>query len=125
MAQIKFERTSAPTGSVTFSVNPPEGGYGGRRDYIQPVDRASGGDVYCYEKALPSEEVVSFNWGAMPATDFTNLMTFWDVAKGRKYNFTFTDYDSSTHTARFWSEITWDFRENGTLAVSFDIRIES
>lgn len=124
MAQVKFERTSAPTGSVEFSINPPEGGYDGSQDYLQPFAQADGGNFYCFDKGIDPERPRSFAWEAMPEADFTNLLAFYAVVLGKKYNFTFTDYDGTTYTARFITKISWGYRENGTLNASFDIRIE-
>ena len=40
------------------------------------------------------------HWRSISSTDYTNFLTFLGIIKGAKYNFTFTDYDGSIHTAR-------------------------
>lgn len=100
MAYIKFERTSAPTGSVQFTVNPNEADYNRKIKYMQPKDYADGGDLYCYDKGITAKNYRSLKWAAMPAADLTSFLAFLAVVVGSKYNFTFTDHDGVTYTAR-------------------------
>ena len=100
MARIKFERTTVPTCSVEFSRNPSPGDYSRKIAYMQPKDRANGGDLYCYDKGLDPENTRKLHWRNIPSTDHANFLTFLGIVKGAKYNFTFTDYDGSTYTAR-------------------------
>ena len=101
MAKIKFERTSAPTGSVEFTRNPSITGRGlpRKKKYFQPIDYSDGGDVYIYNKGI-TKDFVTLTWNNNAKTDYTNLMTFIGVVVGAKYNFTYYDSDGLTHTAR-------------------------
>jgi len=101
MAKIKFERLSAPTGSVEFTRNPSqrEGHYQRTVKYLQPKEYSDGGVLYSYNKGIvQNTKRLVFNNN--PASDFTNLLTFLGVVIGITYNFTFTDYDGATYTAR-------------------------
>lgn len=99
MAKIKFERTSAPIGSVQFSRNPSRGDYQRSQKYLQPMDYADGGDVYIYNKGI-KRKIIDLTWRNIPKADYDAFMTFSDVVNGSQYNFIFTDTDSSTYTAR-------------------------
>ena len=101
MAKIKFERTSAPTGSVEFSRNPSivGGDYTRKRQYYQPKDYADGGDIYIYHKGV-LKNFTTLKWANIPEADYTNFLTFVGVVIGSKYNFTFTDFSGTTYTAR-------------------------
>ncbi|GAB4486031.1 MAG: hypothetical protein OHK006_13250 [Thermodesulfovibrionales bacterium] len=104
MAKIKFERTSAPTGSVEFSRNPSPGDYHRNTQYMQPKDLSDGDELYSYDKSLAARNFRTLRWKNISATDLSNFMTFLNtVAVGIKNNFTFTDYDGSTYTARIWN----------------------
>ncbi|GER92692.1 hypothetical protein A45J_0410 [hot springs metagenome] len=100
MAKIKFERTSAPTGSVQFSRNPSRGDYQRSRQYLQPMDYADGGDIYIYDKGIV-KNYMTLHWRNISKTDFDSFFSFLtNVSIGSKNNFIFTDYDGSTYTAR-------------------------
>ncbi len=101
MAKIKFQRTSAPTGSVEFSRNPSaiSRDYTRKRQYFQPKDFSDGGDLYIYDKGV-AKNFIDLNWSNIPKTDYNNFITFLGVVVGSKYNFTFTDFDATTHAAR-------------------------
>lgn len=101
MAKIKFERTSAPTGSVEFTRNPSISGRGLQRKkkYFQPIDYSDGGDVYIYDKGI-AKDYETLTWNNNAKSDYTNLMIFVGVVVGAKYNFTYTDSDGGIHTAR-------------------------
>lgn len=99
MAKIKFERTSAPAGSVQFSRNPSRGDYKRRKQYIQPQDMSDGGDIYIYDKG-DVKEYKTLHWRNIPASDLTNFLDFLAVIGGSKNNFTFTDFDGSQYIAR-------------------------
>lgn len=100
MAKIKFARASAPVCSVEFSRNPSPGDYERTVGYRQPIDYAVGGDPYIYDKSLGAENVRTLHWRNIPATDYTNFLTFLGLVVGAKYSFTFTDTDGATYTAR-------------------------
>src|SRR3990167_213721 len=101
MTKIKFQRTSAPTGSVEFSRNPSiiNNDYERKRQYFQPKDRADGGDLYVYDKGV-AKNYISLRWSNISKSDYDNLITFLGIIVCAKYNFTFTDYDGLTYTAR-------------------------
>lgn len=103
MAKIKFERTSAPTGSVEFSRNPAPRDYSRKTGYLQPKARSGGGDWYVYDKGLNPERYKTLHWANIPSADLSNFMTFLATMVGAKYNFTFTDYNGATYTARIWN----------------------
>lgn len=100
MAKIKFERTSAPTGSVEFSRNPSRGDFSRTTKYKQPQDSSDGGDIYIYNKGITAEAHRELRWRNISSLDLSNFMTFLGVVVGAKYNFTFTDFDGTTATAR-------------------------
>lgn len=104
MAKIKFQRTSAPTGSVEFSRNPSitSGSYRRQKQYAQPTDFADGGDIYIYDKGIV-KTIITLTWPNIPTADYTNFTTFLGVVVGAKYNFTFTDIDGATYTARIYN----------------------
>lgn len=100
MAKVKFERTSAPTGSVEFNRNPSIiNGWKRKRKYFQPVDYSDAGDLYIYDKGEKTDTLV-LTWPNISKTDYNNFITFLDVIVGSKYNFTFTDYEGTVSTAR-------------------------
>lgn len=103
MAKIKFARASAPVGSVEFSRNPSAADYERTISYAQPRDRSDGGDWYIYDKALSPQSFRTLHWKNIPVADYTAFMTFLGVVVGAKNNFTFTDYDGTTYTARIWN----------------------
>ena len=102
MAKIKFQRTSAPIGSVEFQRNPSvtNKDYQRKWQYLQPQDFADGGDVYIYDKGIAAKNYITLNFRNNPKSDYTNLMTFLGIVVGSKYNFTFTDFDGTAYTAR-------------------------
>lgn len=100
MAKIKLERTTPPTGSVEFSRNPSKGDYERITEYLQPKDLAGGGDLYIYDKGDDPKSYKTLRWKNISSADLANFMAFLNAVKGSKYNFTFTDYDSATYTAR-------------------------
>lgn len=101
MAKIKFERLSAPTGSVEFTRNPSirEGGYRRIKKYLQPKDFADGGNLYVYNKGIVQDRII-ITFHNNPVADYNNLLTFLGVVVGSQYNFTFIDYVGTTYTAR-------------------------
>ncbi|MBI5307786.1 MAG: hypothetical protein HZB37_05520 [Planctomycetes bacterium] len=101
MAKIKFQRTSAPTGSVEFSRNPSivNRGMQRKRKYFQPKDFSDSGDLYIYDKGV-AKNYITLTWSNIPKTDYDNFIAFLAVVVGSKYNFTFTDFDGATYTAR-------------------------
>jgi hypothetical protein len=125
MANISFVRASAPAGSVSFNQNPDALGHGGTEEYFQPEGYSDGGDFYCYDKGINPLLPLSFQWSAMDrGTDFSNLKTFYEAMKGKRYTWTYTDIFGASHTARFNSKLTWLYDETGeNLRVSFDIMI--
>lgn len=108
MALIKFERLTAPTGSVNFSRNPSYGS-GEPYKFRQPKDMSDGGDLYSYDKGVV-EDLFELTWNSLPDTDWTNLDNFIrNVAVGIKNSFTYYDKDSNTYTVVLESEDV-DFR---------------
>lgn len=103
MAKIKFQRIVAPIGSVEFTRNPSRGDYGRKLSYLQPKGRSDGGDWYVYDKGLNPDKTRTLRWRNIPAADLANFLTFLGVVEGSKYDFTFTDCDGSTYTARIWN----------------------
>ena len=67
---------------------------------MQPKDLADGGDMYIYDKGIAAKDYISLDFRNNSKSDYTNLMTFIGVVVGSKYNFTFTDFDGTTRTAR-------------------------
>lgn len=104
MAKIKFERTSAPIGSVEFSRNPsiPDQGLRRRRQYLQTKDFGGGGTLYVYDHGAVLN-FIELDFRNNPAVDWTNLVTFLGVVGCALYNFTLTLPDGSTSTARIWN----------------------
>lgn len=125
MALIKFERLTAPAGSITFTNNPSSKGYSIIEDYNQPTAHSMAGDLYVYNKSVNPEQQVKFSWAAMTYTEFESLMDFYKTVRKSRYSFTFTDHDSSTFTAKFASVISWNFIRSTLLEISFDIIILS
>ena len=125
MANISFVRVSAPAGSWTPNQNPDALGHGGKENYLQPQAYSDGGDLYVYDKGINPLLTLKMNWSVMDrSTDFTNLKTFYEAMKGKRYTFTYTDIFGATHTARFVSDLTWNYDETGeNLQVAFDILI--
>jgi len=123
MALIKFERISSPVGSVIFATNPSTRGYSGSENYYQPISHSIGGDLYCYDKSINPEQKINFKWNALSYTSFEGLMDFYKIVKKSRYNFTFTDYDLTTLTAKFASTINWSFIKSNLVELSFDIVI--
>ncbi len=124
MAKIKFERTSAPTGSVEFTRNPSITGRGLQRKkkYFQPIDYSDGGDVYIYNKGI-TKDFVTLTWNNNAKTDYTNLMTFIGVVVGAKYNFTYYDSDGLTHTARIINSDNLQSSPVATNRESFSVEL--
>jgi hypothetical protein len=109
MALIKFERLTAPTGTVNFTKNPLYG-LGKPYRFRQPRDLSDGGDQYVYDKGV-TEEIFELSWKTMKEEDWTVLDSFIrNVAEGAKNTFTYYDEDGNTHTVRLESEVV-DFRE--------------
>ncbi|MBI5075640.1 MAG: hypothetical protein HZB62_10820 [Nitrospirae bacterium] len=127
MALIKFERTSAPTGSVQFARNPGPGSYSRKTEYMQPKERSNGGDLYSYDKGISPDRFRTLSWKNISATDLANFMTFLGVVVGIKENFTFTDYDGATYTARIWNadDIQSAPVATGRESLTVVLRIES
>ena len=128
MAKIKFERTSAPTGSVEFSRNPSgDGGYEDRTKFIQVKAQSDGGVNYVYNKGLAPQKFKTLTWPNLPDADVGNFMTFVGVVVGGKYNFTLTDVDGTTKTARIWNaeEIVTRRVATGRQSLSLELLIES
>ena len=127
MALIKFERTSAPTGSVQFSRNPSIGDYQRKLQYMQPKDYSNSGDLYSYNKGINPKNYRTLKWKNIPTADYTNFMAFLAVVNGMANNFTFTDTDGTTYTARITnadniqSQPVLTGRESLTVELVFEI----
>ncbi|MDR2017286.1 MAG: hypothetical protein LBQ00_00095 [Syntrophobacterales bacterium] len=67
---------------------------------MQPKDRSNGGKLYIYDKGLNPEHTRRLHWRNISSTDYHNFLAFLDIVKGAKYDFTFTDFDGATYTAR-------------------------
>lgn len=103
MALLKFERVSAPTGSVEFTYHPKPGDYTRKLDIKQLKESSAGNEIYVYDKGN-SEEFKTLKFTNLPEADLTNFLTFLQsVVNGAAYSFTFTDYDGTTETARIWN----------------------
>lgn len=126
MAKIKFERTAAPIGSVEFSRNPSRGDYDRATKYKQPQDYSDGGDLYIYDKGIAAEGRKYLRWRSISDADYSNFMTFLSIVVGAKYNFTFTDYDGATATARIINadEIASAPVAPGRESLTVELRIE-
>lgn len=100
MVKIKFQRTSAPAGSVEFSRNPSiKGDYQRKKQFMQPKDFSASGDIYIYNKGIEKNYRI-LHWKNIPAQDLTNFLNFiQNVSVGAKNTFIFTDYDGSQYTA--------------------------
>ena len=105
---IKFERTEAPIGSVTFSRAPSRGNLDRSLKFAQPKDLTDGTDVYIYDKG-PIEESERLHWHNIPKADYDNFINFVkNVVNGAMESFTYTDIDDNELTVRIWNadEIT-------------------
>lgn len=103
MAKVKFERTTAPTGSVEFSANPSYGGSEPLK-FCQPKDYTNGGVLYSYTKGV-NEKTFELSWSFMPEADYQDMITFFeDVIDGAAHPFTYTDENAATHTVRLLTE---------------------
>lgn len=103
MALIKFERVSAPVGSVEFTYHPKPGDYTRKLDIKQVKESSAGNEIYVYDKGN-SEEFRTLKFTNLPEADLTNFLNFvLNVVNGASYSFTFTDYDGGTDTARIWN----------------------
>lgn len=103
MAKIKFERVSAPTGSITFTYNPTYGEYSRTLRFNQVRTTAAGRVSYVYDKENP-HNLIKLRFTNIPTSDITSFITFIrDVSDGSNYTFTFTDFDGSTETVRLWN----------------------
>ena len=101
MSLIRFERLSAPVGYVQFTRNPAIGDYQRKTEYMQPKDYANDGSLYCYDKGIGPKEHRTLKWKNIPSADLSAFLTFLStVAVGAVNNFTFTDFDGTTYTAR-------------------------
>lgn len=98
MAQIKFDRTVAPIGSVEFSRNPKtKGGYSRALKFLQPSAETSDA-IYSYDKGQ-TRDTRTLIWDNIPLADYDNFITFLtDIAKGKSNTFNFTDYDGSVYS---------------------------
>ena len=125
MAKIKFERTSAPIGSVEFSRNPSitSKSYQRKRQYLQPKDLADGGDMYIYDKGIAAKNYITLTFSNVPQSDYTNLNTFLGVVVGSKYNFTFTDYNGVMSTARIINSDNFQSAPVATDRESFTVEL--
>ena len=91
MSKIKFERTSAPTGSVEFEKEISHGNQDEPLRFSQPLARAVGGDYYSYNKG-GQDRSISFSLTKMTLADRTNLLNFLKtVAVGSVNSFTVTE----------------------------------
>lgn len=123
MALIKFERVTAPAGSIEFSVNPTEHGYGGEREYLQPSGRSDGGLFYCFDKGVNPEELRTMAWDYLPLADFNNLLAFINIVRGRDFNF--RDFDGNFYRAVFLEpdeKIIYKTGEHGIAVVDLIIK---
>lgn len=105
---VKFERTEAPIGSVTFSRAPSRGNLSRSLKFAQPKDLTDGTDVYIYDKG-PIQEGESLHWHNIPKVDYDNFINFVkNVVNGAMETFTYTDIDDNELTVRIWNgeEIT-------------------
>ena len=105
---VKFERTEAPIGSVTFSRAPSRGNLDRSLKFAQPKDLTDGTDVYIYDKG-PAEESERLHWHNIPKADYDNFINFVkNVVNGAMETFTYTDIDENELTVRIWNaeEIT-------------------
>lgn len=125
MAKVKFSRGTTPTGSVEFSRNPSvtNGDDTETVGYLQPKDRADGGDWYISDKGVSPENYKSLLFSNNPESDWDNLKTFLAAMVGALYNFTFTDSDGGTHTARIWNAENLQCKRIATGRVSFLIEL--
>lgn len=103
MAKIKFERVSAPTGSVEFTYNPKYGDYNRRYKMNQIKEVSAGKVVYAYNKGN-DEEIITLKFSNIPESDISNFLTFViNVVQGATNTCTYTDYKGDTHTVRIWN----------------------
>jgi hypothetical protein len=123
MAKIKFERVSAPTGSIEFNRNPSGKDYSRKTAYLQPKDLSDGGDYYSYDKGISAKNTRRLYWGNISKTDYDNFITFLGVVAGFKYNFTFTDYDGSSYTARILNSDNIESGPVGTNRESLTVEL--
>lgn len=62
----------------------------------QPVGRC-GADVYSYNKG--SYRSATLKWENMPTADLTALEAFFNAISGRRWTFTYTDWNGISYTA--------------------------
>lgn len=126
MATIKFERTSAPVGSVEFTYHPRVGDYNRSLNINQIKEVSAGKEVYAYDKGN-DEDIRTLKFSNLPEADLTNLIDFvQNVVRGAAYTFTFTDYDGDIFTARIWNAENITSAPRGLLREDFTVilRIE-
>lgn len=100
---VKFERTEAPIGSVTFSRAPSRGNLDRSLKFAQPKDLTDGTDVYIYDKG-PIQEFERLHWKNIPKADYDNFINFVkNVVNGAMETFTYTDIDENELTVRIWN----------------------
>lgn len=100
---VKFERTEAPIGSVTFSRAPSRGNLDRSLKFAQPKDLTDGTDVYIYDKG-PIQELERLHWHNIPKADYDNFIDFVkNVVNGAMETFTYTDIDENELTVRIWN----------------------
>lgn len=124
MALISFSRATTPVASITFAENPSVRRYGGVEDYFQLTEKSEGSNIYTYDYGLDSNQIINFGWNAMSYDNFILLIHFYESMQKTMYNFTFTDFDSTSVTAWFISPINWTYIKSNLLEVSFDLFIK-
>lgn len=120
MSLITFTCAS-PSASWTPSRNPKYDGYAQTEEHYQPLDFA-GSDLYSYDHGHTHGRTLE--WSALPAAEMTTLLAFVAAMHGGVHTFTFTDYDSTTYTARIISQaLTYRSILNGFYAVTLEIEV--
>lgn len=128
--KIKFERTTAPICSIQFSRNPSvrDGDDKENIGYLQPKERAGGGDWYIDDLGINPENYRVLDFSNNPMSDWTNFKVFLAAVVGSVYNFSFFDSDGMTiYMAKLWNteNIEKKMVATGRVAFSVELMIES
>jgi|GEM_PF-3768525 len=124
MAAVRFERASAPAGSVTFSRNPEQGAVYAC-EFFQPVDRSGGGSLYIYNKGIFPEDTIVLSWPSISSADKAALDSFIrTVAVGAVNVFTYYDHNGASHAVRLMTPKPEFTERYGRFAVRLLLRIE-
>jgi hypothetical protein len=79
------------TAALIFQSQPSYGSYRRRRQYVQSIEFAAGGDPYVHTKDIPARNIREFSWRDMINNDWESLSDFIDILRGACFTFSFVD----------------------------------